>query len=546
MPKIPLSTITSGYGTVDALIANFDAIEAAFDNTLSRDGDTPNQMQANLDMNGFNILNQGNPVTVEGFNWEGQWLTATTYQVGDVVQQIGSAYICVVAHTSGVFATDLSAFRWQLVVQANLPTQTGNSGKYLTSNGTSASWDDVKYTPLGTGAVQRTVTSKVQEIVSVKDFGAVGDGLANDTTAFTNAKTAAAILDKAIFVPQGNYLNGKPSGVVGDNVLWNYYDGGDSDNVLNINGDRGGFFSDYDCQATQIVIGQFDEDQSSVSGGGYRDLIFFDVVDSDTTNYTAIGQKVTHAIRAYAHGAYSGGGYQSQYKDIVGGNFVALGNIQWANRGVSALAVDAYQFGIGIASNEFAVHNPAAASGGVSQSLSMAAVQAIVRSRFGDDDSTHLSRGVYICNNGLRITSGIDIISDTSEGFTSHYRFGISMLAATVSQAAIRMPLSASGTVGTIIEYDPNDYSFYDRGNNRFGWSIAGNVNFFIGSAGVGVGAAPVAATRMFINASTASQSHLQLFPGVTPTSPNNGELWFDGSNVKIRVGGVTKTFTLI
>lgn len=187
MPKVPLSTITSGYGTVDTLNANFDAIEAAFDNTLSRDGDTPNQMSANLDMNGFSILNQGNPVTVEGFNWEGQWLTATVYQVGDVVQQEGSAYICVVAHTSGVFATDLAASRWQLVAQANFPTQTGNSGKYLTTNGTSASWDDVRYTPLGTGAVQRTAASKLQEYVSVKDFGAVGNGVTNDYAAIQAA-----------------------------------------------------------------------------------------------------------------------------------------------------------------------------------------------------------------------------------------------------------------------------------------------------------------------------------------------------------------------
>jgi hypothetical protein len=203
MPKVSLNSITSGYGTVDALNANFDAIEAAFDNTVSRDGDTPNQMVSNLDMNGFSILNQGNPITVEGFNWEGQWLTATAYQVGDAIQQSGSAYICVIAHTSGTFATDLAALRWQLVAQANLPTQTGNSGKYLTTNGTSASWGNVEYTPLGTGAIQRTVTGKLQESVSVKDFGAVGDGVTNNSAAFIAARTAAA--GKRIYVPSGHY-----------------------------------------------------------------------------------------------------------------------------------------------------------------------------------------------------------------------------------------------------------------------------------------------------------------------------------------------------
>ena len=143
MPKVPLNTITSGYGTVDALNANFDAIEAAFDNTLSRDGDTPNQMQANLDMNGFSILNQANPYVVDGLNWRGDWATATTYALGDIAQTNGIAYICIVAHTSGVFATDLAAVRWQVFVQTNLPTQTGNSGRYLSTDGSLPSWQPI-------------------------------------------------------------------------------------------------------------------------------------------------------------------------------------------------------------------------------------------------------------------------------------------------------------------------------------------------------------------------------------------------------------------
>ena len=47
----------------------------------------------------------------------------------------------------------------------------------------------------GTGAVQRTVESKLQDVVSVKDFGAIGDGQASNaatnTAAFNAALTAA-------------------------------------------------------------------------------------------------------------------------------------------------------------------------------------------------------------------------------------------------------------------------------------------------------------------------------------------------------------------
>lgn len=59
----------------------------------------------------------------------------------------------------------------------------------------------VEYDPAGTGAVPTTVQAKLREVVSVKDFGAVGDGVANDTTAFANAIAAS----DQIYVPNGTY-----------------------------------------------------------------------------------------------------------------------------------------------------------------------------------------------------------------------------------------------------------------------------------------------------------------------------------------------------
>jgi hypothetical protein len=43
------------------------------------------------------------------------------------------------------------------------------------------------YVPTGTGAVTTTIESKLRENVSLKDFGAVGDGVTNDATAVINA-----------------------------------------------------------------------------------------------------------------------------------------------------------------------------------------------------------------------------------------------------------------------------------------------------------------------------------------------------------------------
>lgn len=60
MAKAPsLTTINSGFASNTQLNNNFDAIETAFENTISRDGSTPNTMEADFDMNGYDILNAG-------------------------------------------------------------------------------------------------------------------------------------------------------------------------------------------------------------------------------------------------------------------------------------------------------------------------------------------------------------------------------------------------------------------------------------------------------------------------------------------------------
>jgi hypothetical protein len=45
---------------------------------------------------------------------------------------------------------------------------------------------------------------------------------------------------------------------------------------------------------------------------------------------------------------------------------------------------------------------------------------------------------------------------------------------------------------------------------------------------------------------STTSNASLRIRSGTTPTAPNDGDIWQDGTDLKIRIGGVTKTFTLV
>ena len=84
----------------------------------------------------------------------------------------------------------------------------------------------LSFTQAGTGATARSIDSKLKELVSVKDFGAVGDGVADDTAAIQAAINASGM----VYVPPGNYkltatliLSSSYQGLIGDEKRPNFY-----------------------------------------------------------------------------------------------------------------------------------------------------------------------------------------------------------------------------------------------------------------------------------------------------------------------------------
>jgi hypothetical protein len=79
------------------------------------------------------------------------------------------------------------------------------------------------FTQDGAGAVTRSWSSKLKDVVSVKDFGAVGNGVTNDTTAIQTAFNASS--GAPVLFPYGNYLYPGGYNLAADQGAISYTDG---------------------------------------------------------------------------------------------------------------------------------------------------------------------------------------------------------------------------------------------------------------------------------------------------------------------------------
>lgn len=178
MSKLELAPLTTGYRSVQLLNSDLTAIEEAFENTLSRDGTGPNQMEADLDLNSHKIINLPEPTS-------GSEAATKTYADGvraDVEEALTDTLAAQLAAEGARDAAQAS--------QAAAATSAASAATSASSASSSAT----------------TAYNAARALMSITSYGVVGDGITDDTTAVTNAVAAAYASGADLYWPAGTYL----------------------------------------------------------------------------------------------------------------------------------------------------------------------------------------------------------------------------------------------------------------------------------------------------------------------------------------------------
>lgn len=141
---------------------------------------------------------------VSGTNWRGSWAATTVYLVNDIAFINGNAYISTSDHTStSTFANDLAAPYWTLFSQGGtgeIPVQTGNANKVLKTDGTDVSWTNAL------SIASATLSGALTAISVTSNTSVIGLTVEANTSATigSNAGTFAGTLTNPKLTVQSN------------------------------------------------------------------------------------------------------------------------------------------------------------------------------------------------------------------------------------------------------------------------------------------------------------------------------------------------------
>jgi hypothetical protein len=231
--------------TVPQLNTELEKIKLAIQDTLSRKGDTPNAMEGALDMNSNRVINVPNAVNAQEPVTLGQYLLSKEESAAlkdavfvDSIKDLSSVNT---AANNNVFVrgfytgTDVGGglFYWD-----STKDKTEHNGGTVLDPDRIDAWDGTSsnistlFGPIGTGSgcFIRLYNNKS---ITPQDFGAVGNGVTNDTAAIQSAINSASPTNGLkLFFPAGEYLVAStltiPETTAGNGILRNVIFEGES------------------------------------------------------------------------------------------------------------------------------------------------------------------------------------------------------------------------------------------------------------------------------------------------------------------------------
>ena len=168
---------------------------------------------------------------------------------------------------------------------------------------------DIRYVPAGTGAVTTTVQTKLRETVSVKDFGAIGNGVADDSTAIQNAINYVDSLNGGnVYFPVGEYLAG---GLIIDSEYVNLTGASEASIIRVKNSTTGIWIKQHWCNITNLTIQSQGTKNDGLGTNGVlyekaaaNSIGFVNNQNLTIKNFSGYGLRVTEAINFYINRAY--------------------------------------------------------------------------------------------------------------------------------------------------------------------------------------------------------------------------------------------------
>ena len=163
-----------------------------------------------------------------------------------------------------------------------------------------------------TTAAVRTVLGRMLDWVNVKDFGAIGDGATDDTTAFINCLAYCQTAGKAMFLPDGTYLI--------DEVNYGHPAGAQFSPSIYGSGRNTTFIKKKTADGNPVFS------VNSASSGGYTNVSIRDLTITGITGNTAAGILLTACVRCVianvnvancVWGFADLGGITNQYRECI-------------------------------------------------------------------------------------------------------------------------------------------------------------------------------------------------------------------------------------